>query len=61
VEVGEKPNLATIAVPRLGNALAEAIVEAIPVQLLVADLADAAGLPKCEFRYRQTDTKLPTD
>jgi glucosamine--fructose-6-phosphate aminotransferase (isomerizing) len=61
VEVGERANLATIAVPRLGNALAEAVIEAIPVQLLVADLADAAGLPKCEFRYRQTDTKLPTD
>lgn len=57
-EVAEKANLVTIPVPRLGNALAEAIVEAIPVQLLVADLAEAAGLPKCEFRYRQTDTKL---
>jgi glucosamine--fructose-6-phosphate aminotransferase (isomerizing) len=60
VDVGEKANLVTIAVPRLGSALAEAILEAIPVQLLVADLADAAGLPKCEFRYRQTDTKLTT-
>ena len=60
IEVGEKANLATIPVPRLGNELAEAIVEAIPVQLLVADLAEAAGLPKCEFRYRQTDTKLGT-
>jgi hypothetical protein len=58
--IEDKANLTAIPVPRLGNALAEAILEAIPVQLLVADLAEAAGLPKCEFRYRQTDTKLPT-
>lgn len=59
VAVEEKANLVTIPVPRLGSRLAEAIAEAIPVQLLVAELAEAAGLPKCEFRYRQTDTKLP--
>lgn len=58
-DVAEKTALTTIRVPRLGNTLAEAILESIPVQLLVAALADAVGLPKCEFRYRQTDTKLP--
>jgi len=56
--VGDTVNLVTIPVPRLGHRLAEAILEAIPAQLLVAELAEAVGLPKCEFRYRQHDTKL---
>jgi hypothetical protein len=56
--VGDTVNLVTIPVPRLGHRLAEAILEAIPAQLLVAALAEAVGLPTCEFRYRQHDTKL---
>ena len=39
-----------------GNTLA--IVEAVPAQILIAELAEAAGLPKTIFRYRQNDTKL---
>ncbi|HTJ56916.1 MAG TPA: phosphosugar isomerase [Devosiaceae bacterium] len=56
--VAERKNLVVIETPVLGNGLAEAIVEAVPGQLLVGALAEAAGLPQCIFRYRQTDTKL---
>jgi glutamine---fructose-6-phosphate transaminase (isomerizing) len=51
-------NLVVIRVRSLGQGLADAILQAVPVQLLTADLMEAAGLPVCEFRYRQTDTKL---
>lgn len=52
-------NLTVIAVPATGNGLADAILHILPVQLMVAHLADAAGLTGARFRYRQTDTKLP--
>ena len=35
-----------------------AVFEAIPAQLIIASLSEDAGLPVCNFRYRQTDTKL---
>jgi fructoselysine-6-P-deglycase FrlB-like protein len=54
----DKANLVVIPMPKLGNGLAEAILYAIPAQLLTAELAEAAGLPTCVFRYRQTNTKL---
>jgi glucosamine--fructose-6-phosphate aminotransferase (isomerizing) len=56
--VAERPNLTAIVTPGVGNSLADAILQAVPTQWLVADLADAAGLPQCIFRYRQKDTKL---
>jgi len=52
-------NLTVIAVPVTSNGLADAILHILSVQLMVADLADAAGLTGVGFRYRQTDTKLP--
>jgi glucosamine--fructose-6-phosphate aminotransferase (isomerizing) len=58
--VAEQSKLVVIQTPRLGHALAEAIVQAVPAQLLIGNLAEAAGLPECIFRYRQTDTKLAT-
>ena len=47
-----------IAVPRIGNAIADAILEIAAAQLIVAEMQDAAGLTNITFRYRQTDTKL---
>jgi fructoselysine-6-P-deglycase FrlB-like protein len=57
-DVVDADNLVTIQVPLLGHGLADAIVQSVPAQLLIAELMEAAGLPVCEFRYRQTDTKL---
>ncbi len=57
-DLEDRPNLAVVPVPSLGHGLADAIVHSVPLQLIVAGLAEAAGLPECIFRYRQTDTKL---
>jgi glucosamine--fructose-6-phosphate aminotransferase (isomerizing) len=51
-------NLAVIAVPDLGNVLADAVLKIVAVQLVVGGMQDKAGLTDCTFRYRQTDTKL---
>jgi glucosamine--fructose-6-phosphate aminotransferase (isomerizing) len=58
-DIGETGNLVVISVPSLSPGLGDAILRALPAQLLVADLMETAGLPQCVFRYRQTDTKLP--
>ncbi len=58
-DVAERDNLVVIRIPHTSNGLATAILASLPTQLIIADLADAAGLPVCIFRYRQTDTKLP--
>jgi len=58
-EVAESDNLVVIRIPQVANGLATAILASLPTQLAIADLAEAAGLPVCVFRYRQTDTKLP--
>ena len=50
--------LAVIVVPALGNAIADGILEIIALQMVVADMQDAAGLTDITFRSRQTDTKL---
>jgi len=58
-DIDAERNLTVITVPATGNGLADAILHILPVQLMVADLADAAGLTGVGFRYRQTDTKFP--
>jgi glutamine---fructose-6-phosphate transaminase (isomerizing) len=58
-DVAETANLVVIRVPSSSPGLADAILQTLPAQLLVAELMEAAGLPECKFRYRQTDTKLP--
>lgn len=50
--------LVVIAIPALGNAIADAILEIIAIQLVVGEMQDAAGLTDIVFRYRQADTKL---
>ncbi|RWE76398.1 MAG: SIS domain-containing protein [Mesorhizobium sp.] len=50
--------LAVIVIPALGNAIADGILEIVALQMVVADMQDAAGLTDISFRYRQTDTKL---
>ncbi len=57
-DIGDAHNRVVIPVPALAPGLPDAILQALPGQLLVADLMEAAGLPVCEFRYRQHDTKL---
>jgi glucosamine--fructose-6-phosphate aminotransferase (isomerizing) len=57
-DVAEAKNLVVIRVPSFAPGLADAILATLPAQLLVAGLMEAAGLPECNLRYRQTDTKL---
>jgi glucosamine--fructose-6-phosphate aminotransferase (isomerizing) len=57
-DVADKQNLVVIRIPSVGTGLADAILQAIPAQLISVDLAERAGLPECIFRYRQSDTKL---
>lgn len=56
--VRDSENLVTIRIPLLGDAMADAILQTIPAQLLTAQLSEDAGLPVCEFRYRQGGTKI---
>jgi len=57
-DVADAERLVVISIPALGNAMADAILEIIAIQLVVGDMQDAAGLTDITFRYRQTDTKL---
>ncbi|RVA31330.1 SIS domain-containing protein [Mesorhizobium sp. M7A.F.Ca.US.001.01.1.1] len=57
-DVAPADRLVVISIPALGNAIADAILEIIAIQLIVGDMQDAAGLTDIVFRYRQTDTKL---
>ncbi|MEX6509068.1 SIS domain-containing protein [Jiella sp. M17.18] len=57
-DVAEADNLVTITIPATGNSVADAILHTLPAQLLTTQMAEDAGLPVCEFRYRQTGTKL---
>jgi glucosamine--fructose-6-phosphate aminotransferase (isomerizing) len=57
-DIAERPGLVVIPVPSAGSGLADAILHAIPAQLLASGLAEGAGLSECNFRYRQSDTKL---
>lgn len=56
-DITDKDNLVVIVVPDFGSAIGNAIVQALPAQLLIATLSEELGLPVCNFRYRQTDTK----
>ncbi|OCI99187.1 phosphosugar isomerase [Rhizobium sp. AC27/96] len=56
-DVADADNLVVIHVPAFSDGIGDAILQAIPAQLLIATLSEDAGLPVCEFRYRQTDTK----
>ncbi|TIX90637.1 phosphosugar isomerase [Rhizobium sp. P44RR-XXIV] len=56
-DVADADNLVVIHVPAFSDGIGDAILQAIPAQLLIATLSEDAGLPICEFRYRQTDTK----
>lgn len=51
-------NLVVVTVPGFDNAVADAIVQIVALQMIVGDMQDAAGLTNITFRYRQTDTKL---
>lgn len=57
-DVAPADKLVVISIPALGNAIADAILEIIAIQLIVGDMQDAAGLTDIVFRYRQTDIKL---
>ena len=57
-DVASDDRLVVISIPALGNAVADAILEIIAIQLVVGDMQDAAGLTDIVFRYRQTDIKL---
>jgi glucosamine--fructose-6-phosphate aminotransferase (isomerizing) len=57
-DIADAGNLVVISVPAFAPGLGDAILQAIPAQLLIARLAEDVGLPVCNFRYRQTDTKI---
>ncbi|WP_448955488.1 SIS domain-containing protein [Labrys neptuniae] len=57
-DIEDNDNLVVIPVPRFADGIGDAILQALPAQLLIATLSEEAGLPVCNFRYRQTDTKL---
>lgn len=56
-DIADADSLVVIHVPAFSDGIGDAILQAIPAQLLIATLSEDAGLPVCEFRYRQTDTK----
>lgn len=58
--VGDAKCLSVVRVPKLSDGIADAILQILPAQLLVAELSDMAGLTNTAFRYRQTDTKFPS-
>lgn len=57
-DVEPADRLAVIAVPDLGDEVADAVLAIVAAQLVAGGMQDAAGLTDCTFRYRQTDTKL---
>jgi glucosamine--fructose-6-phosphate aminotransferase (isomerizing) len=57
-DIADAGNLVVVSVPAFAPGLGDAILQAIPAQLLIARLSEDAGLPVCNFRYRQTDTKI---
>jgi fructoselysine-6-P-deglycase FrlB-like protein len=59
-EVSATDRLLAIKVPTFGNAIADAIVQIIASQSIVAEMQDAAGLTDTRFRYPQSGTKLKT-
>jgi fructoselysine-6-P-deglycase FrlB-like protein len=56
-DIAEIDKLVVISVPDFSSPIGNAILQAIPAQLLIATLSEERGLPVCNFRYRQTDTK----
>jgi glucosamine--fructose-6-phosphate aminotransferase (isomerizing) len=57
-DVPRAERLVVLTIPRLGNSVAEAILQIVAAQLAIGVMQDAAGLTDITFRYRQTDTKL---
>jgi glucosamine--fructose-6-phosphate aminotransferase (isomerizing) len=56
-DIADADNLVVISVPDFGSHIGNAVLQALPAQLFIATLSEEAGLPVCNFRYRQTDTK----
>jgi glucosamine--fructose-6-phosphate aminotransferase (isomerizing) len=57
-DLPQDENLTVLSVLGSGNAIADAVIEIVAAQRIVAEMQDAAGLTNITFRYRQTDTKL---
>jgi hypothetical protein len=57
-DIAAGDNLVVIPVPSLDNEIADAIVQIIAAQMVVADMQDDAGLTDTHFRYPQSGTKL---
>jgi glucosamine 6-phosphate synthetase-like amidotransferase/phosphosugar isomerase protein len=55
--VASEEPLRVLRLPRAGSALARAVLEILPVQLLAWALARRRGLAVDGFRYQQDDTK----
>lgn len=59
-KVRDEGNLRVAHVPAVGDLVQQEVLNILPAQLLAAQLSDQAGLTDVKFRYRQTDTKIPT-
>jgi len=57
-DVAEGSLLTVMTVPLQENRIAQGILDILTVQLLAAELSDAAGLTDTKFRYPQSDTKI---
>lgn len=57
-DVEPAPNLEVIALRTGFGGVGDAILEIVPLQLLVARMAEARGSYHLDFRFRQDDTKL---
>jgi glucosamine--fructose-6-phosphate aminotransferase (isomerizing) len=57
-DIAEGPLLTVVTVPEQKNVIAQGILDILTVQLLAAELSDAAGLTDTKFRYPQSDTKI---
>ena len=57
-EVPSHDLLHVIRLPKTSSLLARAVLEILPMQVLVRQLADMRGLGVDGFRYRQHDTKI---
>ena len=57
--ITDSENLCVVRLPEIGHGIVAAMTVASVAQLIVGELAAVRGFTSCNFRYRQTDTKIP--
>ncbi len=56
--IADRDHLCVVRLPDIGHGIVAAMSVASVAQLMVAELAAVRGFTSCNFRYRQTDTKI---